>query len=198
MIDDTATKGDLQMMESFATQLHMKSPSKQATPSKDDGCVKNLLSKMVDDESIPGITSLSERSTSSTDVSSSYYQGEGSERWDLDDDDDELSYDALLVSSLNQQQQLTALNVVVEQPASTPVAENDGNNEQLQTIFEGTESVVEPAVVVESSSTVDIVDLVLPKVSWGTVEMRIYPIVLGDHPETWQGPPVRYKYVCMK
>lgn len=27
--------------------------------------------------------------------------------------------------------------------------------------------------------------------SWGVIEMRIYPIIPGDHPDTWQGPPVR-------
>lgn len=31
----------------------------------------------------------------------------------------------------------------------------------------------------------------LRKVSWGSVEMRMYPIIPGDHPDTMQGPPVR-------
>jgi hypothetical protein len=29
------------------------------------------------------------------------------------------------------------------------------------------------------------------RVSWGEVETRLYPIIPGDHPDTWQGPPVR-------
>ncbi len=29
-----------------------------------------------------------------------------------------------------------------------------------------------------------------PKISWGTVEIRSYPILAGDHPDTLQGPPL--------
>jgi hypothetical protein len=30
------------------------------------------------------------------------------------------------------------------------------------------------------------------KVTWGNVEMRMHPVIPGDHPDTREGPPVRF------
>lgn len=39
--------------------------------------------------------------------------------------------------------------------------------------------------------TVECAPQMTRNVSWGAIEMRLYPIIPGDHPDTWQGPPVR-------
>ena len=64
-----------------------------------------------------------------------------------------------------------------------------GDDETKQQIV-----VVEHEAWVESTSDAEVLPSGMSgrKVSWGEIEIRLYPIIPGDHPDTCRGPPVRF------
>jgi hypothetical protein len=120
--------------------------------------------------SLPEMRSLSERSTS-TEWSSTLVR-EGSDRWNLDDDNSSQS--------------------------EIPSDENEHHHKMLQP-KEDVRPVTEEAEI--DLNARDVAEIVVEEseeclqrklLRWGTIEMRLYPIILGDHPDAWQGPPVSF------
>jgi hypothetical protein len=118
--------------------------------------------------SLPEMRSLSERSTS-TEWSSTLVR-EGSDRWNLDDD--------------NSSQSETNSDDNEHRHGMLPAKEHVQAITEQATIDLNARDAAE--IVVEESEEC----LQQKLLRWGTIEMRLYPIILGDHPDAWQGPPV--------
>jgi hypothetical protein len=128
-----------------------------------------------DENSLPEMRSLSERSTSTEWIST--LVREGSDRWNFDDDNSSQS--------------------------EIPSDDNEHHHGMGQAKEDGRPVTEEAAIDLNARDAAEIVVeeskecLQQKLLRWGTIEMRLYPIILGDHPDTWQGPPVScLTFIC--